>query len=93
MAHSFGDIKTGVATQCLKSQKVRNAKAQYFANVLLKYVNSHIYVSRKFKRAFSRVNVKLGGINTVPDAKSAAILTDPANPTVVMGSWLTSHIM
>jgi eukaryotic translation initiation factor 2C len=33
---SFGDIKTGVATQCLKSIKCRNAKAQYFANVLLK---------------------------------------------------------
>jgi hypothetical protein len=39
-----------------------------------------------------RVNVKLGGINTIPDAKSAAILTDPANPTVVMGMRLSLYM-
>lgn len=32
-----------------------------------------------------RINVKLGGINLIPDTASAAILTDPANPTIVMG--------
>lgn len=63
----FGDIKLGVATQCLKSSKCSRAKPQYFANVSLK------------------VNVKLGGINTIPDPRSVAILTDPHNPTIVMG--------
>jgi len=33
-----------------------------------------------------KVNVKLGGINTIPAPGSAAVLTDPANPTVVMGA-------
>lgn len=36
---------------------------------------------------FFRINVKLGGINTVPAPKqqSFAILTDPTTPTIVMG--------
>ncbi|KAF8889797.1 argonaute-like protein [Infundibulicybe gibba] len=33
-----------------------------------------------------KVNVKLGGINTIPDQASAAVLTDPNNPTMVMGA-------
>ncbi|KAF8888340.1 argonaute-like protein [Infundibulicybe gibba] len=33
-----------------------------------------------------KINVKLGGINLVPDQASAAILTDPNNPTIVMGA-------
>jgi eukaryotic translation initiation factor 2C len=33
-----------------------------------------------------RINVKLGGINTVPDPRSVPFLTDQANPTVVMGA-------
>jgi eukaryotic translation initiation factor 2C len=32
-----------------------------------------------------RINVKLGGINTIPDPTSVSILTDPRNPTIVMG--------
>ncbi|KAI0921048.1 hypothetical protein AcV5_001233 [Taiwanofungus camphoratus] len=64
----FGDITTGVATQCLKSSKCSRAKAQYYANVCLK------------------INVKLGGINTIPDSRSVSILTDPHNPTIVMGA-------
>ena len=64
----FGDIQMGVATQCLKAIKCRNAKPQYWANVCLK------------------MNVKLGGINLVPDQQSAGILTDPNNPTIVMGA-------
>ncbi|KAF8162674.1 argonaute-like protein [Crassisporium funariophilum] len=64
----FGDITMGVATQCLKAMKCRNAKQQYWANVLLK------------------VNVKLGGINVIPDPQSARVLTDPANPTIVIGA-------
>ena len=44
-----------------------------------------------------RLNVKLGGINTIPDPRSAVILTDPSNPTIVMGvrsavNILTPHI-
>jgi len=64
----FGDTMIGVATQCLKSNKCRNAKPQYWANVSLK------------------INVKLGGINCIPDPNSAALLTDPRRPTIVMGA-------
>ena len=35
------------------------------------------------------MNVKLGGINTIPDPRSVAILTDPHNPTIVMGVSVT----
>ncbi|KAI0796707.1 argonaute-like protein [Abortiporus biennis] len=66
----FGDVKIGVATQCMKSMKCNRAKQQYFANICLK------------------INVKLGGINTIPDPRSTGIqaLTDPHNPTIVMGA-------
>ncbi|KAF8627134.1 hypothetical protein AX17_006353 [Amanita inopinata Kibby_2008] len=33
-----------------------------------------------------KVNVKLGGINLIPDQSSVAVLTDPRNPTIVMGA-------
>ncbi|KAJ7068346.1 argonaute-like protein [Mycena amicta] len=33
-----------------------------------------------------KINVKLGGINTVPDPSSVSVLTDPHNPTIVMGA-------
>jgi len=33
-----------------------------------------------------KINVKLGGINTIPDPASVRYLTDPANPTIVMGA-------
>jgi eukaryotic translation initiation factor 2C len=33
------------------------------------------------------LNVKLGGINTVPDPTSVTPLTDPNMPTVVMGEY------
>ncbi|KAG6333722.1 hypothetical protein ID866_5365 [Astraeus odoratus] len=32
------------------------------------------------------INVKLGGINTIPDPQSVSALTDPRNPTIVMGA-------
>jgi len=35
------------------------------------------------------MNVKLGGINTIPDPASVAVLTDPQIPTVVMGKQRT----
>ena len=34
---------------------------------------------------FGRINVKMGGINSVPDPQSVTVLTDPRNPTIVMG--------
>ncbi|KAG6869248.1 hypothetical protein C0993_000001 [Termitomyces sp. T159_Od127] len=33
-----------------------------------------------------KINVKLGGINTIPEPSSVAVLTDPAHPTIVMGA-------
>ncbi|KAH7914195.1 argonaute-like protein [Hygrophoropsis aurantiaca] len=33
-----------------------------------------------------KLNVKLGGINTIPDPSSVSALTDPRNPTIVMGA-------
>ena len=32
-----------------------------------------------------RLNVKLGGINAIPEAHDVSFLTDSANPTIVMG--------
>ncbi|KAH9965908.1 argonaute-like protein [Russula dissimulans] len=64
----FGDVSTGVVTQCMKSSKCFRARPQYFANITLK------------------VNVKLGGINAVPEARDVSFLTDPTNPTIVMGA-------
>jgi eukaryotic translation initiation factor 2C len=64
----FGDVATGVVTQCLKSSKCLRAKFQYYANVTLK------------------INVKLGGVNSVPEPRDISFLTDSANPTIVMGA-------
>ncbi|KAJ6566989.1 argonaute-like protein [Mycena capillaripes] len=64
----WGDVKKGVATQCLKSRKCTKAKIQFWANVALK------------------INVKLGGINVITDPSQVAVLSDPHNPTVVMGA-------
>jgi eukaryotic translation initiation factor 2C len=33
-----------------------------------------------------KINVKLGGINTIPDPSSVSVLTDPHQPTIVMGA-------
>ncbi len=33
-----------------------------------------------------RINPKMGGINTIPEARSVPVLTDPRNPTIVMGA-------
>ncbi len=38
-----------------------------------------------------RMNVKLGGINVIPDPTSVRLLTDPATPTIVMGKFTSSH--
>ncbi|KAF9065094.1 hypothetical protein BDP27DRAFT_1332495 [Rhodocollybia butyracea] len=39
-----------------------------------------------FANVCLKINVKLGGINTVPDANSVRTLSDPQNPTIVMGA-------
>ncbi|KIO16425.1 hypothetical protein M407DRAFT_33926 [Tulasnella calospora MUT 4182] len=65
-----GDIKIGVATQCLRAQKCGPEKGneQYFVNVCLK------------------INAKLGGINVIPKPETVRFLTDPATPTIVIGA-------
>ena len=35
--------------------------------------------------------MKLGGINVVPDSHDVQFLTDPANPTIIMGTPLTVY--
>ncbi len=42
-------------------------------------------------RTIHRMNVKLGGINVIPDPTSVRLLTDPATPTIVMGKFTSSH--
>lgn len=37
-----------------------------------------------------KINVKLGGINAIPDPKSVKVLSDPQNPTIVMGMCSSS---
>jgi hypothetical protein len=60
---------------------------QYYANVLLKYVPAlHSSNADLVLTTYGRVNVKLGGVNTIPDTKSVPILTDSTNPTIVMGA-------
>lgn len=78
----------GIPTQCMKSLKCMRAKPQYFANVSLKYF--HLLSLRVLSHMCNhyRINVKLGGINTIPDPSSVAVLTDPIYPTVVMGMHL-----
>jgi eukaryotic translation initiation factor 2C len=34
-----------------------------------------------------RLNVKLGGVNSVPEPRDVSFLTDSANPTIVMGRY------
>jgi len=38
-----------------------------------------------------RLNVKLGGINAIPEARDISFLTDSANPTIVMGRRLMAR--
>lgn len=57
---------------------------QFWANVALKYV---FFLPRLPLYLFIfRINVKLGGINVIPDPTQVTILSDPRNPTVVMGA-------
>lgn len=76
----------GIPTQCMKSIKCSRAKPQYFANVSLKLASFPGVIYEP--DLIFRINVKLGGINTIPDPSSVSVLTDPHNPTVVMGVCL-----
>ncbi|KAK0206676.1 argonaute-like protein [Desarmillaria ectypa] len=42
--------------------------------------------SQYFSNVCLKMNVKLGGINVIPEPTSVKLLTDPANPTIVMGA-------
>ncbi|KIO29143.1 hypothetical protein M407DRAFT_21713 [Tulasnella calospora MUT 4182] len=65
-----GDIKIGVATQCMRASKCGPPKGneQYYVNVCLK------------------INAKLGGINVIPKPDTVRFLTDRAIPTIVIGA-------
>lgn len=39
-----------------------------------------------FANVLLKLNVKMGGINTVPEPRSVSFLTDPAQPTLVLGA-------
>ncbi|KAI0255719.1 Piwi domain-containing protein [Lactifluus subvellereus] len=70
----FGDVLTGVVTQCMKSSRCFHGNSyyySYYSNISLK------------------LNVKLGGVNAVPELGDFSFLTDPANPTMVMGAAIT----
>jgi hypothetical protein len=40
----------------------------------------------KVSHTWRRINVKLGGINVITDPTQVTLLSDPHNPTVVMGA-------
>ena len=46
----------------------------------------YIYTVTNILCFVNRINVKLGGINTIPEPASVRYLVDPANPTIVMGA-------
>ncbi|KAH9179682.1 argonaute-like protein [Lactarius sanguifluus] len=68
----FGDVATGVVTQCMKSSKCLRERLgpQYYASITLK------------------LNVKLGGVNTVPEPCDISFLTNTTIPTIVMGAYV-----
>lgn len=71
----------------MKSSKCFRAKPQYYANICLKYNFPGFIAVLNMSLIYVpfRINVKLGGINTIPDPASVSVLTDPRNPTIVMG--------
>ncbi|KAJ7918211.1 argonaute-like protein [Mycena leptocephala] len=69
MVKNWGDIKRGIATQCLKTRNCTRANIQFWANVALKWDQRQV-----------------GGINVITDPTQVTLLSDPHNPTVVMGA-------
>ncbi|KAJ7827595.1 Piwi domain-containing protein [Mycena leptocephala] len=68
MVKNWGDIKRGIATQCMKTRNCTRANIQFWANVALKWDQRQV-----------------GGINVITDPTQVTLLSDPHNPTVVMG--------
>lgn len=65
-----------------------SGKAPILCQCLLEvraYYSIRLMFARILTNTWCRINVKLGGINTVPDPSSVSVLTDPHNPTIVMG--------
>ncbi|KAJ7822318.1 hypothetical protein B0H14DRAFT_2828751, partial [Mycena olivaceomarginata] len=73
----------------LQSSKCYCAKLQYYANVCLMRGPSSV-TSLVFAICSSRSNVKLSGIDTIPDPSSVSVLTDPHNPTIFMGAFVSA---
>ncbi|KAJ6562409.1 argonaute-like protein [Mycena capillaripes] len=82
----WGDVTQGVATQCLKTRNCTRANLQFWANVALKSECSSLVQVSEISYPPDRINVKLGGINAITDPTQVMILSDPHNPTVVMGA-------
>jgi len=68
-------------------------EVKYFGDVemgiptqCLKSIKCSRAKSQYFANVSLKINVKLGGINTIPDPSSVSVLTDPHMPTVVMGA-------
>ncbi|KJA16837.1 hypothetical protein HYPSUDRAFT_58011 [Hypholoma sublateritium FD-334 SS-4] len=66
-------------------QKCTEAKDQYWANIMLKYLVPDVVFKQKHLPEF-RVNVKLGGINSILESGIMDDITDPANPAIVIGA-------
>ncbi|TFY68233.1 hypothetical protein EVJ58_g1135 [Rhodofomes roseus] len=72
-----------VSEQLKAAGQACNQKNKGFPNLIVAIIPdgaTDLYV------AIKQVNVKLGGVNSIPDPRSVAFLTDPKNPTVVMGA-------
>ncbi|KAK0482092.1 argonaute-like protein [Armillaria luteobubalina] len=56
------------------------------ATQCMKSSKCHRATNQYFANVCLKMNVKLGGINVIPDPASVRLLTDPATPTIVMGA-------
>jgi len=52
----------------------------------LKSLKCHNAKQQYWANICLKINVKLGGVNTVPEPRSVPFLSDPANPTLVLGA-------
>jgi eukaryotic translation initiation factor 2C len=57
---------------------------QSFPGALVRFLV--LYSEPEIYHYTSRINVKLGGVNTVPDAKSVPFLADRQNPAIIIGA-------
>ncbi|PIL23261.1 Argonaute [Ganoderma sinense ZZ0214-1] len=59
------------------------------ATQCLKSSKCHRASRQYFANVCLKINVKVGGINNIPEPRSVPALTDPRNPTLVMGADIT----